>query len=417
MKSLHDIAIHNTGASQLPTVHITSLRGVPVYQLDGISEPVLHLELIFNAGRVHTIRPMVPVATATMLSEGTHTRSSRQIAEDIEYFGSTLRANAGTDALSISLYSMGKYFRQSIGILRDVLLNSVFPERELAHYKQNRLHKLELAEKKNEYIANIAFNKELYGTHPYGYHATRGDISSLERDALLRHYELLNKDNLTVFLAGKVEEDHYKAVQELIDSLGSGKRSKACPAPNRQTASDIVIDGPQHLQSAIRIGRQVITRGHDDYPGLYFMNVLFGGYFGSRLMRNIREEKGLTYGVSSGLETLGKSACLVINTETSTDNRQVVIEEIRREIDRLQTDLVEEPEIMMVRNYLRGHIMMQLDGAFRAMDVVKTLVMESGELSWFDGFMHSVMSVDSEQIRQLARRYLAWDEMHRVTVV
>ena len=154
MNTLKDIVIHDTREVRLPEISQTRLAGVDLYCVASHAEPVLHLELIFRAGRIHALHPMVPVATASMLNEGTESKTSREIAEAIEYYGSTLRCNAGTDALSVSLYSMSKFFEESLEILEDILHNAIFPEKELELYKLNRLHKLEIARKKNEYVAS-----------------------------------------------------------------------------------------------------------------------------------------------------------------------------------------------------------------------------------------------------------------------
>lgn len=417
MHTLKDIVIHETREVRLPHVSTANLAGVELFGVTNHTEPVLHLELIFKAGRVHALHPMVPVATASMLNEGTESRSSREIAEAIEFYGSTLRCNAGTDALSVSLYSMSKYFEESLEILEDILHNATFPEKELELYKQNRLHRLEIAQKKNDYIASTRLNGLLFGDHPYGYSATARDISSLSVHDLFGHYALLRNNNLMAFIAGDVKDRHLKALEMMLHRLGDGLVSTEGELPEAQEPQSIEIDGPQHHQCAVRMGRQVPTRDHADYPGLYFLNTVFGGYFGSRLMNNIREEKGLTYGISSSLETLGRAACLHISTEASGENKDVVLKEIGLEMQKLCQDGVDKREFEMVRNYIRGSIMMQLDGPFRVIDVVKTLVMECGTTDAFEDFMTGIRSATPESIQKLACKYLDWDDLHKVIVV
>ena len=219
------------------------------------------------------------------------------------------------------------------------------------------------------------------------------------------------------FIAGDVKDRHLQALERMLHRLGDGLVSTEGERPVFHAPVSREIDGPQHLQCAIRMGRQVATRDSEDYPGLYFLNTVFGGYFGSRLMKNIREEKGLTYGISSSLETLGRAACLTISTEASGENRQVVLDEIAAEIAKLREEPLGQKEFEMVRNYIRGSLMMQLDGPFRVIDVVKTLVMECGSNECFDDFMTGIRSATPDSIRDLANKYLDWDTLHKVIVV
>jgi predicted Zn-dependent peptidase len=203
----------------------------------------------------------------------------------------------------------------------------------------------------------------------------------------------------------------------MLHRLGSGLVSTEGALPGKHEPKSLEINGPQHHQCAIRMGRRVATRDHQDYPGLYFLNTILGGYFGSRLMKNIREDKGLTYGISSSLETLGRAACLHISTEASGENKQIVLDEIAREMQHLRDKKVGRREFEMVRNYIRGNIMMQLDGPFRVIDVVKTLVMECGTTDAFGDFMSGIRSATPESIQKLAAEYLEWDDMHKVIVI
>jgi len=416
MSSISEIKVHSAQNVSLPEVEKMTLQNVPVYVLRGNSEPVLHLELIFQAGRVHAVHPSVASATAAMLNEGTKSRSSASIAEEVEFYGSTIRCNAGTDALSVSVYTLSKHFEKTLLIVEDILTDAVFPEAELSLYKQNREQKLEISLQQNEFRSTAAIMKNIYGAHVYGYSATREDIQDLSRNRLLDHYKFIGTNNLSAFLCGDVDETHLKSLDNLLLHMSSGAKSVACPTPELQPAVVEETDGPQHMQCAIRLGHQAITRTHRDFAGMFFLNTLLGGYFGSRLMKNIREDKGLTYGISSSLETLVQGAVFMISTEASVENRATVLKEIHNEFRDLRDNPVTDQECTMVRNYLMGNMMMQLDGPFRSMDVIKTFVLEQVPFSNFDRFIQSVKAVTPEEIQSLANSYLDWDSLHQVVV-
>jgi len=393
-----------------------TLHDVPVYVLRGNSEPVLHLEFIFQAGRVHSTHPSVASATAAMLAEGTRSRSSASIAEDIEFYGSTIRCNAGTDALSVSVYTLSKFFEKTLHIVEDILTDAVFPETELSLYAQNREQKLEISLQQNEFLATAAIMKNIYGSHVYGYSVTRADILDLNRNKLLDHYKYIGTCNLSAFLCGDVDEGHLQLLDNLLSRMSTGEKSLSCRAPQLRPAVVQEIDGPQNMQCAIRLGQQSITRAHKEFAGLFFLNTMLGGYFGSRLMKNIREEKGLTYGISSSLETLVQGSVFVISTEASDENRATVMKEIKNEFRSIRDTPVSDQECNMVRNYLMGNMMMQLDGPFRSMDVIKTFVLERVPFSSFDVFMDTLKTITPGEIQSLANKYLDWSDLHQVVV-
>ncbi len=416
MSSINEIKVHSAQNVKLPEVEEYALHEVPVYVLRGNSEPVLHLEFIFHAGRVHASHPSVASATAAMLNEGTQSRTSAAIAEDVEFYGSTIRCNAGTDALSISVYSLSKHFEKTLRIVEDILTDAVFPDPELSLYKENREQKLEISLQQNEFLATAALMKSVYRSHVYGYSASREDILGLNRDVLSDHYQLLGTGNLSAFICGDVDEGHLKSLENMLSRMSIGRKPVICATPALMAGTSQDIDGPQHMQSAIRLGQQAIMRTHEDFAGLFFLNTLLGGYFGSRLMKNIREDKGLTYGISSSLETLVQGSVFVISTEASVENRDRVLQEIKNEMRDLRDTPVSDAECTMVRNYLMGNMMMQLDGPFRSMDVIKTYILEHVPFGQFDKFIDSINAVTPAEMQSLANKYLDWDSLHRVIV-
>jgi len=176
------------------------------------------------------------------------------------------------------------------------------------------------------------------------------------------------------------------------------------------------IDGPQSHQAAIRIGRKLFPQMHPDYPELHVLNTILGGYFGSRLMNEIRENQGLTYGIYSSVDSFAKDGCFYISTETATDNIQKVIDSIRQETLKLQTELIPEEELQMARNYMMGHLMTQLDGAFASMDYIKSMKIEHLENEHFVRTVESIQNVTSARLQELAQKYMDLDQWITVVV-
>ena len=400
-----------------PSVNHTVLAGgIPLYTMSGGVEPVLHLEMIFRAGKGHERHRAASHATAALISEGTAAMNSRQIAEHMDFYGATLRVTTGVDAMSVSLYCMARMLEPTLDLLTKLLVEAVFPESELAIYKQNRIQKIRIAMEQNETIANKRISESMFGTHVYGQTTVSEDVAGLTRDHVLEHYQLLGYENLTVFLSGQVQDAHLRLVEAACARLKAGAPPRSYGPPHPQEVSFQRIKGPQAYQSAIRMGRQVVGRRHPDFAALFLLNAVLGGFFGARLMRNIRERQGLTYGIYSTIETLVKGACLIISTEAAVDKSDRVIAEIHKEISRLQEELVSDEEFEMVRNYLMGTLLMQLDGPLRSMDMIKTMIMESLDEAYFREFVRRIRETSAEDVRNAAQEYLAIPNMHTVIV-
>jgi predicted Zn-dependent peptidase len=170
------------------------------------------------------------------------------------------------------------------------------------------------------------------------------------------------------------------------------------------------------VQTAIRMGVPLFKRSHPDYPGLYFLNTLLGGYFGSRLMSNIREDKGYTYNINSSLDCMRYDGCWLISTETSPLYEEATRDEIRREIDDLHRSYVKPEEIKMVGNYILGVLMSMLDGPFHAAEAVKGLVSEEADLNFFSSMAELCHRITPEQLQQLSQKYLDPDQFVEVRV-
>ena len=389
-----------------------SNRGIPLYVVRGGSEPVLHLDLVFTAGKGHEKSRAAAHATAALFSEGTQEHPSQYIAEQLEYYGATLRATANADLLSISLYCMTKVFAPVLDIIFDLLSNAAFPSEELAIYQQNRSQKIKIALEQNETLANRQLSRNLFGDHPYGDTTTVEDVMRIERDHLLEHFAFIGSANLKVFLGGSVKEQEINTLFERLDQMKAGLRSDTFGRPQPQPPLRSILPGPQKYQSAIRMGRQIVNRSHDDFAGLYVLNAILGGFFGSRLMKNIREEKGLTYSIYSSLETLVNGACLILTTEADAKNTQRVEDEIMHEIGRLHQEQVLPEELAMVKNYLMGNFMMQLDGPFRKMDTVKMMTYENLNSEDFERFIDGINCASPQSIQAMAHKYLSPEELH-----
>jgi len=413
--------IKDIAALQLPPVARGQLsNGVPYYHIALGTQPVSKVEIVFQAGHVYEQAQLVAGATLRMLREGTRNYHAAQIAEQLDFYGLTLRLSSGLDTSSIILYCLNKHLSKALPILADMISAPSFPERELAAYKQRRIRQLDIDLKQNDKLADRQIAELIFGTHhPYGYNNSAAGYQALECGQLSAHHRrLYHRQNCTIFISGPLSQELMKLLDEhlspAISSTGSPASAKLPQPPS--TAEQQFIRLPGTLQASIRLGRRLFNRQHQDYKGMYVLNNILGGYFGSRLMANLREEKGYTYNIYAALDAMRFDGSLQVGTEVALGYVEDTRRQIFLEMERLQQELVAPEEMQMVRNYLLGTFLTMLDGPFNVSEVVRTLVLDELPLSYFEELVDTVRAITAEEIRVLAQKYLQKKDMWEVIV-
>lgn len=387
-------------------------NGIRLLVINAGSEDVCRLDFNFLAGSRYQQKRVESRATMAMLTEGTASMTSHQIAEKFDFYGSFCEHASDRDFGKITLLSLNKYLDESLEILEQVIKYPTFPEKELETYRIKGKQSLIVELEKVTTLARQDFFKSLFGnTHPYGVYAEPQDYLDLERIHIVDfHQQYLTSNRCTIVLSGKIGDSELRTVIKHFGESGWGDSSTnpvdfpSIVTPNQKKHFSLKADA---VQTAIRIGRQLVNRKHPDYCGLVVLNTILGGYFGSRLMKNIREDKGYTYGISSSILTLKELCVLVIGTEVGAEFTSPALKEIYREIDRLRNEPVSEAELDLVRNYLLGELLRSFDGAFAIADSVTSLF-EYNDLDYtfFDKTIETIKTITPEQIMNLANSYL-----------
>jgi len=392
-------------------------NGIRLLVVNAGSEDVCRLDFNFLAGSRYQQKRIESRATMALLTEGTLNMTSHQIAEKFDFYGSFCEHASDRDFGKITLLSLNKYLDKSLEVLEQVIKHPAFPEKELETYRIKGKQSLIVELEKVTTHARQDFFKGLFGsTHPYGVYAEPQDYLDLKRiDVVDFHQKFLTSNRCTIVLSGKIGDTEISAAIKHFGESSWGDRSTdpidfpAIVTPNQKKYFSLNTDA---LQSAIRIGRQLVNRKHPDYSGLVFLNTILGGYFGSRLMKNIREDKGYTYGISSSILTLKELCVLVIGTEVGAEFTFPALKEIYFEIDRLKNEPVSEGELDLVRNYLLGELLRSFDGAFAIADSVTSLF-EYNDLDYgfFDRTIETIKTITPEQIMNLANSYLRNEDL------
>jgi predicted Zn-dependent peptidase len=402
----------------LPALYHLS-NGVPVYDVELGTQDLVKLEIVFFSGRPFERKKLAAKTTATLLREGTKSHTSAEIAELFDFYGASLSIPTGMDLTSILVYSLTKHFEKVLPVVAEILNCPVFPEKELEAYVERSRRRLQIDLRKNDVVAYRQFTEMLYGSeHPYGYNSYAETYSDLTRGDLTAHFEAtFTTGNCLIFVSGKTGQPVRVLLEKYLGAVMlPGERCQATLPPARTAPEKAKITIPDTVQSAIRVGSPLFNRLHEDYNGMYVLNTILGGYFGSRLMANIREKKGYTYNIYSAHDALLYDGYFYIGTEVGTDFVEPTLREIYKEMERLQNRVVGKDELAMVRNYLLGNLLTNLDGPFNVAEVLKTFVTEGLPLSAFEALVKAIKTVTPQELKALARKYFAKEKMWEVVV-
>lgn len=398
--------------------HIQFGNGCNLFHFNSGDQELVRIEWIFGNLRFNPEKPILNIAVNTMLTEGTGKLTASQIADRIDYYGAFLQVDYGYDNSNITLYSLNKHLDKTLPVLHDILTGSVFPEKEIETFKLTQQQKLQIGLQKNDVQARRKFNRALYGDTNYGYATEFSDYQALDQLNMQAHFrQMYQPANCTIVVAGKVDEAMLKLMTGIFDQDWSNNQSAADTSqPAIVSAEDrfYYIEKTEALQSAIRIGTRTINRTHPDFPALQVLNTVLGGYFGSRLMTNIREDKGYTYGIGSAISSFKHTGGLFIATEVGADVCKAAINEIEKEINILKTELIPNEELSLVRNYMMGSLLGSLENVMSHADKFKNIYFSGLGYDYYDYYTETIKSITSQRLLELANQYLNFDNFYKV---
>lgn len=394
-------------------------NGIPVYESNLGTQDILKLELVFFAGRPYEQKKLASRCTAALLREGTLKNKAAELAETIDYYGGSLSMPISMDMANVQLHTLTKHFDKLLPLVTEMVSEPVFPQEELDSFIVRNKQRLQVDLTKNDFVAYRRFTELLYGEqHPYGYNSYAETYEAITRNDLLNHFkENYTSGNCLIFLSGRVNEEARRMLDEQLgQAITKGERRHASLPEVSFQPTTLHEPLQDTVQKAVRIGCHLFNRQHPDFNGMYVLNTVLGGYFGSRLMTNIREDKGYTYNIYSAHEAMLYGGYFYVGTEVGNEFVEKTISEIYFEMEQLQQELVDDDELKMVKNYLLGTLLTNLDGPFNIAEVVKTFISEDLELKAFEELANDIREITAEEIRDLARKYFNKKDMWEVVV-
>lgn len=401
----------------------TLSNGIEVFAVDMGSEDTLMVNWVFYAGNWYETEKAVAAATNFMLKNGTTQRDAFEINEHFEYYGAYLNRACYNETAELTLHCLNKHIDELMPVVAELVTDSVFPEEELAIYKQNSQQRLKVNLAKSEFVAGRLIDAYLFGeNHPYGKYMNLEDYAAVQRDDLVKFFDTYYRHGrCVIFVAGKLPPHLVNSLEQHFGKLPMKGHTAAATTvlhplePAAQKKYHIVND-TNGVQSAIRIARPFPNRLHPDFQKVLVLNNLFGGFFGSRLMTNIREDKGYTYGIYSYLMNFTSESGWIISTEAGREVTEACIKEIYLEMQLLRDEPVDDEELMMTRNYMIGSILGDLDGPFQVIGRWKNMILNGVDAEYFSRGIQIIKTVSAEELQELANKYLQPDSFYELVV-
>lgn len=396
-------------------------NSIPVYSINAGSQELIKVEFFFSAGMFQQTKPLQAATVNAMLEEGTLKMTAAQIADAVDYYGAFLEVGVSQDHASVVLYTLNKHLKSTLSVVEDVIKNATFPEDELDTHLTNKKQKFHVNNQKVATVARKRFTELIFGEkHPYGINVQEADFEKIKRTDLIDFYRSFYcSGNCKIVLAGKINDDVFSLLDEHFgdndwSSVNSLKKNTVEIISCKEREQ--LIFKEDALQSAIRIGKVLFNKTHPDFQSLQILNTVYGGYFGSRLMSNIREDKGYTYGIGSGIASLQNSGYFFISTEVGVDVCKNAINEIYLEMDRLCNELIPADELQLVKNYLLGTFLRSVDGPFAMADRFKGILEYNLGYDYFDKYIATIKGISASQLRDLANTYFDKESMIELVV-
>ncbi|MGQ9620108.1 MAG: M16 family metallopeptidase [Bacteroidales bacterium] len=400
------------------TEKFTLSNKIPVYVINGGNEEVMKIDFIFRAGLTMEEIPLQASTTVQMLTEGTEKFSAEEINRELDYYGIALNTTSDRDWSSVTLLFLNKHITKVLELCSEIIFKPRFSEKELKTLMNRRLQWFLVNRERVSSVATECFFESIFGkTHPYGLRLSPDDFQRIKPSHLRNfHSKYYTPRELTIIISGKIHPFLKDLIDQYIgkiDTTVSGL-PKTPPLPYGEKEKRIFITKKGAVQSAIRIGSQTIKRTNPDFPSLFIANTILGGYFGSRLMKNLREQRGYTYGIYSFLASLELAGYLMISTEAAKKYTVKAVNEIFKEIKLLQEKPVGKEELEMVKNYLAGDLLRMFDGPFATAESFR-MVWESGlDLSYYLKVADKIKTITPDEIIHIARTYYNVEDMYVV---
>ena len=389
----------------------------PLYFFPTPGIAAVRLEVIGKSSRslLPITQALIPSFTLQMLQEGTKSANAQQLAEFFDYHGAEVYPTLNYTQEGMSLICIKKHLARLLPTFISLFSESQFPEQGLEKRISQRKLSLQLDREKQSTRAGQLFKKGLFGpAHPFGQEISEIHLAEINSSLLKDYYHNHLWKDCSLFLSGDFSEAELEQIIRTLEQLPFKQGAQKVALPEPMLTAAIEEERENAVQSSIRLGGWSIPKNHADYHSLAVFNTLLGGYFGSRLVKNIREDKGHTYGIHSSLAELEPYAYWVIAADVKKANQVEVFEEINQEIEQLCTVAADAVEIEILRNYLIGQLFAKFSSPFDLIDQFKNVYFAGLDFSYYENRFNYLKKFTAEDLVRSGQGYFS--SLNRVKI-
>ncbi len=396
----------------LPTTQGTFKNGFQVYTLHSSECEILQLSLFFKSGFIHQSKKLLSNTFTSLMINGTLHHNAREIAEMLEQYGVFYNIEPTPVYSKFQFTFLKKNTSSVLSVLEEIIKYANFPQEEIDVYIKNHIEQYQTAIKNVGILAQWNYSKIIYGdTHPLNKFHTPDDFKNITRNDLLEFFNThIHPKNGFIFISGNIDNT---LLQQIEHTFGKEdfhqshyQHGENVPPPSFYEMHSYT-QIPDALQSAIKIGMPVsLYSKHPDYFDFVIANTLLGGFFGSRLMSVIREEKGYTYGIYSALNTYDSYSVFTVSAEVKAEYTQASIDEVIKQIELLQNTPPDEDELEIVKNYLSGELLDLIDGILKQDNLWKSLITRKLDKEYYNSFLKRIKEIQAEEVSLALKKYI-----------
>ena len=402
---------HKIGAISFITPEKIILNDhAPLYWMPKVANETTRIDLYFDAGLRQSKNSIVSM-TSSMLLSGTKEKNSTEIHSQLDDLGAFFDIGLSHEGVMVSLFALKGNILEAFDVLMDAIQNASFPEDELQEIKAEKIQNFKININRVSTMAQRAFQQKIFHNTGYAELSEEADLHSIQRTQLQEfHQNHYQKGLSKIAIVGALDEKQITRISALSKPYCIDQElkfeSKFC-----NEAGALHLEKEDAVQTAIRIGRTLFNKRHADFFDMNILSTILGDYFGSRLMKNIREEKGYTYGIGTAIAETGGSGYFLIGSEVGKEHLGDTLKEIEKELARLQNEKVGQDELHFVKNHLFGQILKMSDGPYAMMDLFLSVESYGLETDFYNTYIQRIHDIDSNDLLKTANTYLNWKEM------
>ncbi len=404
---------------KFPEVKSTRLANdIEIQSLSLGEQPVFKLEFSVPAGASLADKAGIASLTSSLMKRGTSKHHASEIHQIFDFYGAFWDIQTNLDTATFVLYGLSKHLRSLMPYVVEIIQTANFPLEEYEKEIAFEIQKNKLNWQKTAFSASQLLRQQIFASDAYGRISTQKSIEAIQRADLVKFHEKHWLQAMPqIFLSGKIGETELNEVIKNFEGLTTHHSSKITPLSISKNTLEPIRDIRENaMQSSIRLGKVSMTRHNPDYFKFSVLNTVLGGFFGSRLQKNIREEKGFTYGISSSIVPMQRAGYWVVGTDVNNSNVQETCDEIRKEMRKLQQEAVGTEELDLVKNYLMGSFTGELTQAFDIAEKIKVIQLENLPKDFYDQFQRQIIECTPEDLLDLANKYLDPTNLQEVIV-